>query len=435
MESGCNGSKRALGAMRGDELASAREIRQPIQNNNDIANAFDDITYEKGAAVIEMFERWIGEAKFREGVQLYLKQHAWGNATASDFEAAMSSAAGENVAPAFNSFLDQPGVPEVSVALKCDDSTGAGRIAEAIAARRVQAKPQTWQIPICVAFESDGSVHHQCSLLSDPKEEIALTGAQTCPRGFWPMTVRTAITKWLTKAISLKKVLADQGSHLSVAERVGVFGDVDTLASEGEISAQVALALVPEFSEDPDWHVVQTTAGIAALLKGGSVPANLREKGVRFISQEFGEKALALGWLAKPGDTEDTRLLRQKLVPFVAGTGEEKALIEQAEMLARQWLATRRGFLQRCWSPCFASLPNSETATYSMRFEQRLCKSASIMFARYCSKRLVRFAVPNWRGRRSICCCRRISILASRFIRCFLVRCPTRIRAMFRLNL
>ena len=29
-----------------------------------------------------MFEHWIGEAKFREGVQLYLKQHAWGNATA-----------------------------------------------------------------------------------------------------------------------------------------------------------------------------------------------------------------------------------------------------------------------------------------------------------------------------------------------------------------
>ena len=105
---------RGLGAMRDDELASAREIRQPIQNNDDIANAFDDITYEKGAAVIEMFEHWIGEAKFREGVQLYLKQHAWGNATASDFEAAMSTVAGQNVAPAFDSFLDQPGVPEVS---------------------------------------------------------------------------------------------------------------------------------------------------------------------------------------------------------------------------------------------------------------------------------------------------------------------------------
>jgi alanyl aminopeptidase len=340
-----------LGAMRGDELASAREIRQPIQNNDDIANAFDDITYEKGAAVIEMFERWIGEAKFREGVQLYLKQHAWGNATASDFEAAMSSVAGTNVGPAFNSFLDQPGVPEVSVALKCETQPSL-----AVAQKRSlpvgsQAKPQTWQIPICVAFEADGSVHHQCSLLSDPKSEIALTGAQTCPAWILPNDGETGYYQVAYDGDLLKNVLADQGSHLSVAERVGVLGDVGSLATEGEVSAQAALALVPEFSKDPDWHVVQTTAGIAALLKGGSVPANLREKGARFIRQEFGEKALALGWTAKPGDTDDTRLLRQKLVPFVAGTGEERELIEQAEMLARQWLESHRGVAPEMLEP------------------------------------------------------------------------------------
>jgi alanyl aminopeptidase len=332
-----------LGAMRGDELASAREIRQPIQSNNDIANAFDDITYEKGAAVIEMFERWIGEAKFREGVQLYLKQHAWGNATASDFEAAMSSAAGKDVAPAFNSFLDQPGVPEISAALKCEAQPKLAVSQKRSLPAGSQAQPQTWQIPICVAFEADGSVHHQCSLLSDTKDEIALTGAQTCPAWILANDGENGYYQVAYQGDLLKKILADQGGHLSVAERVGVLGDVESLASEGEVSAQVALALVPEFSKDPDWHVVQTAANIAALLKGESVPTNLREKGVRFINQEFGEKALALGWLAKPGDTDDTRLLRQKLVPFVAGTGEEKALIDQAEMLARQWLATHRG--------------------------------------------------------------------------------------------
>jgi alanyl aminopeptidase len=332
-----------LGAMRSDQLASAREIRQPIQSNNDIANAFDDITYEKGAAVIEMFEHWIGEAKFREGVQLYLKQHAWGNATASDFEAAMSFVAGKNVAPAFNSFLDQPGVPEIAVALKCDAQPSLAVSQKRSLPIGSQAQPQTWQIPICVAFEADGAVHHQCSLLSDPKDEIALTGAQTCPAWLLANDGETGYYQVAYQGDLLKKVLADRGSHLNVAERVGVLGDVDSLASDGEISAQVALALVPEFSKDPDWHVVQTAANIAALLKGESVPANLREKGVRFIRQEFGEKALALGWVAKPEDTDDTRLLREKLVPFVASTGEEKELVEQAETLARQWLQTRRG--------------------------------------------------------------------------------------------
>jgi alanyl aminopeptidase len=340
-----------LGAMRGDELASAREIRQPIQNNDDIANAFDDITYEKGAAVIEMFEHWIGEAKFREGVQLYLKQHAWGNATASDFEAAMSSIAGKDVAPAFNSFLDQPGVPEVSVALKCGTQPSLAVTQKRSLPLGSQAKPQTWQIPLCIAYEADGSVHHQCSLVSDPKDEIALAGAQTCPSWILPNDGESGYYQVAYDGDLLKKVLAERGSHLSVAERVGVLGDVDALAGDGEVSAQVALALVPEFSKDPDWHVVQAAANIAALLKGESVPADLRDKGTRFIRQEFGEKALALGWIAKPGDNEDTRLLRQKLVPFVASTGQEKELTEQVETLARQWLETRRGVAPEMLEP------------------------------------------------------------------------------------
>jgi cytosol alanyl aminopeptidase len=332
-----------LGAMRGDELASAREIRQPIESNDDIANAFDDITYEKGAAVIEMFEHWIGEAKFRQGVQAYLKQHAWGNATASDFEAAISAVAGKNVAPAFNSFLDQPGVPEISVALKCGAQPSLAVSQKRSLPIGSQAKPQTWQIPICVAFEAGGNVHHQCSLLSDPKDEIALVGAQTCPAWLLPNDGETGYYQVGYKDDLLQKVLAEHGSHLSVAERVGVLGDVDALAGEGAVSAQVALALVPEFSKDPDWQVVQAAANIAALLKGESVPGDLRDKGSRFIRKEFGERAIELGWVAQPGDNEDTRLLRQKLVPFVASAGEEKQLIDQAEKLAREWLAARRG--------------------------------------------------------------------------------------------
>ena len=158
-----------------------------------------------------------------------------------------------------------------------------------------QAKPQTWQIPICVAFEADGSVHHQCSLLSDPKDEIALAGAQTCPTWILPNDGETGYYQVAYQGDLLKKVLADHGSHLSVAERVGVLGDVDSLAAEGEISAQVALALVPEFSKDPDWHVVQAAANIAALLRGESVPANLRDKGRSIYSPGIRREGASAG--------------------------------------------------------------------------------------------------------------------------------------------
>jgi alanyl aminopeptidase len=65
-----------------DTLLSARKIRQPIMSEGDIGSAFDDITYQKGAAVIRMFENYVGPEQFRNGIQNYLRKHQWGNATA-----------------------------------------------------------------------------------------------------------------------------------------------------------------------------------------------------------------------------------------------------------------------------------------------------------------------------------------------------------------
>jgi alanyl aminopeptidase len=331
-----------LGAMGKDDLASTRSIRQPIAGNDDIANAFDDITYEKGAAVIEMFEHWLGPEKFRAGVQLYLKQHANGNATASDFEAAMGRVANRDVGTIFNSFLDQPGVPEITASLKCGTKPAVELSQKRSLPIGSQAKAQSWRIPVCVAYEANGSVHRQCSMLDDPRSSIELTEAQTCPAWILLNDGEAGYYRVAYQSDLLNKLLAGRGTHLSVAERVGVLGDVDALVGTGETPAGTALALVSEFSKDPAPEVVEAASDIAALLKTRSVPAGLREKGARFIREQFGARAITLGWIAKSSDSEDTRLLRQKLVPFVASFGEQKELIDDAGKLARAWFQNRQ---------------------------------------------------------------------------------------------
>src|SRR5262249_1132373 len=72
------------GAVGADSLDSARQIRQPIETANDIINAFDGITYDKGQAVLTMVERALGPSTFQKGVRAYLAKYAWGNATYPD---------------------------------------------------------------------------------------------------------------------------------------------------------------------------------------------------------------------------------------------------------------------------------------------------------------------------------------------------------------
>jgi alanyl aminopeptidase len=334
-------------AMHQDSLISARKIRQPIDSNDDIANAFDGITYEKGAAVIQMFETWIGKEKFRKGIQLYVKQHANGNATAADFEAAISAAAGRNIAPSFDSFLDQAGVPEVSATLDCTSKPTLK-----LAQKRLLpigskgSAQQVWRVPVCVAYESDGSTHHECEVLADPRSEMVLTEAKSCPTWILANDGETGYYQVGYNEALLEKTLADKGSHLTVSERVGVLGNVGSLIGTGDISPRVALKLAVEFSNDPNWQVVASTVDIAGLVKGKDVPDELRAKGAQFVRQVFGKRATELGWIGKPGESEDVRLLRQKLVPFVAGVGEQRELIDEAAKLARSWLDTRNGIPQ-----------------------------------------------------------------------------------------
>src|SRR5262249_30808299 len=68
-------------AMRGDALSSARQIRQPVRNAADAAEAFDSITYDKGQALITMLEGWLGGDVFRAALRKHLARHAWRTAS------------------------------------------------------------------------------------------------------------------------------------------------------------------------------------------------------------------------------------------------------------------------------------------------------------------------------------------------------------------
>ena len=70
--------------MNSDSIPSARKIRQAIESHHDIHNAFDGITYSKGAAFLSMIEDHVGKTNFKRGIGDFLRQHANGVATADD---------------------------------------------------------------------------------------------------------------------------------------------------------------------------------------------------------------------------------------------------------------------------------------------------------------------------------------------------------------
>jgi alanyl aminopeptidase len=330
------------GVMYEDTLVTARKIRQEIETADDIVNAFDGISYQKGAAVLTMFESWIGAAKFQAGVHAYLEAHRFGNATESDFLQAVEAASRPGVAAAFSTFLDQAGVPLVDVALDC--SGGEPRLA--LSQKRLLplgstgAGAELWQIPVCSRGGSAGPAARACTLLTAPNG-AAPAPTSGCPAWLLANDGERGYYRAFYRGDLLQKLFAVADTELTLSERVGVIRDVNAMAAAGAMPMTDALGLVPRFAGARERETVGATQRIVSDIREHLVPAELLPNYARFVSKTYGPRARALGFMAKSGESEDTQLFRHDLVPFVAREGDETELQAEAKRLALRWLEDR----------------------------------------------------------------------------------------------
>ncbi|HTO98964.1 MAG TPA: M1 family aminopeptidase [Myxococcales bacterium] len=326
-------------AMAADRLLSARRIRQPIQSEGDIKTAFDSITYQKGAAVIRMFEEYVGEEAFRSGVQAYLKTHADGNATAADFLAAISQASGKEVGAPFSTFLDQAGLPLVKVKVSCDGGRGRVELSQSrfvpLGAALGPVAPQTWQIPVCLRTDKGKT----CTLLA---AETGAVDLAACPRWVVPNAgasgyYRAALEE--DQAARLTKEVA----RLTVPEKMVLFSDTVAAAEAGAGELPRAFELARALANDRDRHVVE--ALIPALVFPHShhfFPAELLPRYAAFVRETFGRRARALGFAEKKGEPDDARILRPELLELAGDEGQDEQIRAQARKVADRWLADHR---------------------------------------------------------------------------------------------
>jgi aminopeptidase N len=77
--------------------------------------AFDEITYRKGQAVIRMLEGYLGQEAFRQGIRTYMQRYAYQNTVTDNLWAELEKAAQQPIKPIADDFTLQPGVPLIAV--------------------------------------------------------------------------------------------------------------------------------------------------------------------------------------------------------------------------------------------------------------------------------------------------------------------------------
>ena len=324
-------------AMRTDRLLSSRRIAEPVRNDDDLANMWDSITYQKGQTVLAMFEQWLGAPRFKAGVRRYIGRHAWGSATAADFSAALAQDE-PRLPAALHSFTHQPGIPRVKVDLLCDSGPPRLRLRQSRllalgSPGGATAAGKRWQVPMLVRTPG-GSTG---LLLTEAEAEHRLPDA-SCPAWVQANVGGLGYYRPVYAAGGQATLLAQP--DLPVAERLAALDDAQGLSEAGDLPLAEMLDLVQAQAGQADRRVVELAAGVLAAARPLVAPADQAGYAARWQAA-LGDRARRLGWLARPEDSDDDRLLRHALLPALAGLGQDAGLRAQAADLARRWLTDR----------------------------------------------------------------------------------------------
>ena len=311
----------AEGAMHNDSLTSARQIRQPITGNGDIETAFDGITYQKGAAVLGMFEGYVGEDTFQKGMRAYIQAHKFGNVTADDLVGAIAAAAnqGPTFKHAFNSFLDQSGVPYVQTRLEQKNGKTIVHVSQDryLPVGSTGDAKRVWGIPVCVRYATSDGTKVSCELLTQPTGTMVLADASTPT---WVMP--NANARGYYRFNLDKKEWADLTQHaasLSDTEQLAYADSIDAGFRHGDLNAGDAMAaLKPLTSVTTREVIVAPLSTIEWIYSNEAATDAQRAKVVAWVKDAYLPRMEQLGYQRKTGEADGDSLLRSTLAEALA---------------------------------------------------------------------------------------------------------------------
>jgi alanyl aminopeptidase len=322
-----------------DAWPSAEAIHQPFDATDD---ALENIgtQYNKGKAVLGMFERWVGPENFREGVRSYIESHAWGNATSADLWEALAKTSEHDVPGAMATFLDQPGLPLVAVETQPD-----GRIQ--LTQKRflnfgVDAPAQLWQVPVTLKYSDGKTTRTAAVLLREETQMVSLEGGVP-PVWIFPDADGVGYYRWSVPAPMLMQLATAGAEAMNASERIAFIGNLGALLDSGAIRGDDYVRAVAHLGSDSDPMVLIALTSALEKTRIAFVPDELSKPFAAYVRRTLAPALERFGIDKRPGESEDVSLLRPTLVEWLGKYGMDEAVLAHATQTAQAYVANPEG--------------------------------------------------------------------------------------------
>jgi alanyl aminopeptidase len=259
------------------ESPKTRPVRLAMHSRKDTDDVYDGIVYQKGAAVLEMLEDWLGAEPFRRSLHRYLTDHQFGSATTTDLARAIQQESGVNAGPVLFSFLDHPGAPVFHFSLVSGE--GASKL-------EIEQGDHPWTAPVCFHAPSG---ERRCEVVNASHAEVRLPGQ---PAWMWPNAYGSGYYRSLLTPALLEALVRDGYSQLTGPERLALAGDVASLMSSGDLRAADVMKILPNMARDGEPRVSARATAIALQL-AVAAPEAVRAQYAAWLKKTMGLAIIA----------------------------------------------------------------------------------------------------------------------------------------------
>jgi puromycin-sensitive aminopeptidase len=310
-----------------DALTTTRPIEYPVRSPAEADGMFDILTYEKGASVLRMLERYLGEQKFRDGIREYLRRHAYGNTETGDLWDAIEAVTGVPARRIMDSWIFQPGFPLVRVDLR----PGGAELTQRrfFYAPPAEGDGARWSVPLLLRA---GSSEEKRLLLEEERATVPVDAhwlvANAGAHGFYRIRYAPELLLRLSERM---------GSDLKPAERYALLDDAWASTLAGETAASEFVAFARGFAPETDLDVWALLAGcletLDRLLTGDALAR------YRNLLRTLYRGALdRIGWEADGTSAPRTLELRALLLRTLAATARDPEAVARARKLHERYL-------------------------------------------------------------------------------------------------
>ena len=345
-------------AMSLDSLATTHPVVQKITTVDQVNQAFDAITYQKGEAVITMLEGYAGEDVWKTGIRSYMKAHAYGNTVTDDLWKAVEGAGAKGLVSIAHDFTSKPGIPLVKVdSAQCQGGNTLLTLSQGEFSRDKKDKaPLSWNVPVMA--QTIGGAPQRLILQGKGQMTLPGCGAYVVNAG------QTGYYRSLYPAANVE-ALAAGFTKLPAIDQTGLLAHNFQLGLGGYQPLGLALDLIDAVPATATPAVLAQVPGYLdsayVMLEGDKAG---QAKVAAYTSAKLSPVLTGIGYDAKPGENPQVPVLRSALVGTLGEMGDKAVVAEANRRFAALASdpAALDGPLRNVWMAIIAK--NADQATW-----------------------------------------------------------------------